>query len=76
LTYLLTSAVLAESRSKVMRGSRSLASRSFTSSLKAALTRIGRAAGCWNTLNAAAARLPDGVTPVLGPDATGIDWVY
>ncbi len=27
-------------------------------------------------LNAAAARLPRGVTPVLGPDATGVGWVY
>jgi Cu(I)/Ag(I) efflux system membrane protein CusA/SilA len=26
-------------------------------------------------LNAAAARLPDGVTPALGPDATGVGWV-
>jgi copper/silver efflux system protein len=27
-------------------------------------------------LNAAASRLPDGVTPTLGPDATGVGWVY
>ncbi len=27
-------------------------------------------------LNAAARRLPDGVTPALGPDATGVGWVY
>ena len=27
-------------------------------------------------LNAAAARLPTGVTPVLGPDATSVGWVY
>ncbi len=27
-------------------------------------------------LNAAAARLPEGVTPALGPDATGVGWVY
>ncbi len=27
-------------------------------------------------LNAAASRLPAGVTPVLGPDATGVGWVY
>jgi Cu/Ag efflux pump CusA len=27
-------------------------------------------------LNAAASRLPDGVTPALGPDATGVGWVY
>jgi len=27
-------------------------------------------------LNAAAGRLPSGVTPSLGPDATGVGWVY
>ena len=27
-------------------------------------------------LNAAAKRLPSGVTPTLGPDATGVGWVY
>lgn len=27
-------------------------------------------------LNAAAANLPQGVTPALGPDATGVGWVY
>jgi copper/silver efflux system protein len=27
-------------------------------------------------LNAAASRLPAGVTPTLGPDATGVGWVY
>jgi Cu(I)/Ag(I) efflux system membrane protein CusA/SilA len=27
-------------------------------------------------LNAAAGRLPDGVSPSLGPDATGVGWVY
>lgn len=27
-------------------------------------------------LNAAASRLPEGVSPTLGPDATGVGWVY
>ncbi len=27
-------------------------------------------------LNAAASRLPESVTPTLGPDATGVGWVY
>jgi Cu(I)/Ag(I) efflux system membrane protein CusA/SilA len=27
-------------------------------------------------LNAAARRLPNGITPTLGPDATGVGWVY
>ncbi|HEV7283890.1 MAG TPA: efflux RND transporter permease subunit, partial [Kaistia sp.] len=27
-------------------------------------------------LNAATSRLPDGVAPALGPDATGVGWVY
>ncbi len=28
------------------------------------------------SMNAAKARLPDGVTPTLGPDATGVGWVF
>ena len=28
------------------------------------------------SLNAAQGRLPDGVTPQLGPDATGVGWIY
>ena len=27
-------------------------------------------------LNGAASRLPPGVTPTIGPDATGVGWVY
>ena len=27
-------------------------------------------------LNSAPSRLPSGVTPSLGPDATGVGWVY
>lgn len=27
-------------------------------------------------LNAVSRRLPNGVTPTLGPDATGVGWVY
>ncbi len=27
-------------------------------------------------LNYVAGRLPQGVTPTLGPDATGVGWVY
>src|SRR4030095_11967262 len=27
-------------------------------------------------LNGAASRLPSGVTPTIGPDATGVGWVY
>lgn len=27
-------------------------------------------------LNSAASRLPAGVTPTIGPDATGVGWVY
>ena len=31
---------------------------------------------CWNILNQAASQLPDGVQPRLGPDASGVGWVY
>ena len=41
-----------------------------------ARTCTGRAAACSNTFNFAAKRLPNGVTPTLGPDATGVGWVF
>ena len=54
----------------------SSASRSSTSSSRTAPTSIGRAAACSNISTARRARLPAGVTPTLGPDATGVGWVY
>ena len=54
----------------------SSASLSSTSSSRTAPIRIGRASRVLEYLNAAAKRLPTGVTPTLGPDATGVGWVY
>ncbi len=49
---------------------------SSTSSLKTAPICTGPAPGCSNTSTTLPGRLPQGVTPSLGPDATGVGWVY
>lgn len=76
VTYPLTAAMLNVPRARVVRGF-SFFSVSFVyiifedgTDLYWARSRI------LEYLNAAAGRLPEGVTPVLGPDATGVGWVY
>ena len=76
VTYPLTTAMLSVPRSKVVRGF-SFFGASFVyvifedgTDLYWARSRI------LEYLNFAAARLPRGVTPSLGPDATGVGWVY
>jgi len=76
VTYPLTTAMLAVPRSKVVRGF-SFFGASFVyvifedgTDLYWARTRV------LEYLNFAAGRLPRGVTPALGPDATGVGWVY
>ena len=56
--------------------SRSSACRSSTSFSRTAPTSTGRARACSNISTPASARLPAGVTPTSGPDATGVGWVY
>ena len=55
---------------------RSSAFRLSISFSRTAPTSTGRASRVLEYLNAAATRLPAGVTPTLGPDATGVGWVY
>jgi copper/silver efflux system protein len=76
VTYPLTTAMLAVPKSKVVRGF-SFFGASFVyvifedgTDIYWARTRV------LEYLNFASARLPKGVTPTLGPDATGVGWVY
>lgn len=54
VTYPLTTAMLTVPKSKVVRGFRSSASRSSTSSSRMAPTSTGRARACWNSSTARA----------------------
>jgi copper/silver efflux system protein len=76
VTYPLTTAMLGVPRSKVVRGF-SFFGVSFVyvifedgTDLYWARSRV------LEYLNSAGARLPAGITPTLGPDATGVGWVY
>src|ERR1700693_220333 len=76
VTYPLTTAMLSVPRSKVVRGF-SFFGASFVYVIFEDGTDIYWARSrVLEYLNAAATRLPAGVTPTLGPDATGVGWVY
>ena len=76
VTYPLTTAMLTVPRSKVVRGFSffgvSFVYVIFEDGTDPYWARIR----VLEYLNAAASRLPAGVTPTLGPDATGVGWVY
>ncbi len=76
VTYPLTTSMLSVPRSRVVRGF-SFFGVSFVyvvfedgTDLYWARSRV------LEYLNTAAQRLPSGITPTLGPDATGVGWVY
>jgi Cu(I)/Ag(I) efflux system membrane protein CusA/SilA len=76
VTYPLTTAMLTVSKSKVVRGF-SFFGVSFVYIIFEDGTDIYWARSrVLEYLNAAARKLPSGVTPTLGPDATGVGWVY
>ncbi len=76
VTYPLTTAMLSVPRSKVVRGF-SFFSASFVYVIFEDGTDIYWARSrVLEYLNFAAGRLPRGITPSLGPDATGVGWVY
>jgi copper/silver efflux system protein len=76
VTYPLTTALLAVPKSKVVRGF-SFFGASFVYVIFEDGTDIYWARSrVLEYLNQAAGRLPDGVTPNLGPDASGVGWVY
>ncbi len=76
VTYPLATAMLTVPRSKVVRGF-SFFGVSFVYIIFEDGTDIYWARSrVLEFLNAAASRLPSGVTPTIGPDATGVGWVY
>jgi len=76
VTYPLTTAMLAVPKSKVVRGF-SFFGASFVYVIFEDGTDIYWARSrVLEYLNFASGRLPRGVTPQLGPDATGVGWVY
>jgi Cu(I)/Ag(I) efflux system membrane protein CusA/SilA len=76
VTYPLTTAMLTVPKSKVVRGF-SFFGVSFVYVIFEDGTDIYWARSrVLEFLNAAASRLPAGVTPTIGPDATGVGWVY
>src|SRR5881398_2703672 len=76
VTYPLTTAMLTVPKSKVVRGF-SFFGVSFVYVIFEDGTDIYWARSrVLEYLNAAGKRLPAGVTPALGPDATGVGWVY
>ena len=76
VTYPLTTALLAVPKSKVVRGF-SFFGVSFVYVVFQDGTDIYWARSrVLEYLNFAQKRLPDGVTPSLGPDATGVGWVF
>jgi Cu(I)/Ag(I) efflux system membrane protein CusA/SilA len=76
VTYPLTTAMLSVPKSKVVRGF-SFFGASFIYVIFEDGTDIYWARSrVLEYLNFAAGRLPKGVTPQLGPDATGVGWVY
>ena len=76
VTYPLTTAMLTVPKSKVVRGF-SFFGVSFVYVIFEDGTDIYWARSrVMEFLNSAASRLPAGVTPTIGPDATGVGWVY
>jgi Cu(I)/Ag(I) efflux system membrane protein CusA/SilA len=76
ITYPLTTAMLTAPRSKVVRGF-SFFGVSFVYVIFEDGTDIYWArARVLEFLNSTASRLPAGVSPSMGPDATGVGWVY
>ncbi len=76
VTYPLTTALLAVPRSQVVRGFSNFGV-SFVYVIFEEGTDIYWARSrVLEYLNFTAARLPPGLTPALGPDATGVGWVY
>ncbi|MFI5179523.1 MAG: efflux RND transporter permease subunit, partial [Vicinamibacterales bacterium] len=76
VTYPLSTAMLSVPRTKVVRGFSNFGV-SFVYVIFEDGTDIYWARSrVLEYLNAAASRLPRGVTPAMGPDATGVGWVY
>jgi Cu(I)/Ag(I) efflux system membrane protein CusA/SilA len=76
VTYPLTTAMLTVPRSKVVRGFSFFGVSFVYVIFEDGVDPYWARSRVFEYLNAAASRLPDGVSPALGPDATGVGWVY
>ena len=76
VTYPLTTAMLSVPKSKVVRGFSSFGVSFVYIIFEDGTDLYWARSRVLEYLNAAARRLPAGVTPSLGPDATGVGWVY
>ncbi|MGE3829660.1 MAG: efflux RND transporter permease subunit [Parvibaculaceae bacterium] len=76
VTYPLTTAMLTVPQSKVVRGFSFFGVSFVYVIFEDGTDPYWARSRVLEYLNAAASRLPDGVTPTLGPDATGVGWVY
>src|SRR5260221_9569099 len=76
VTYPLTTALLAVPRSKVVRGFSNFGVSFIYVVFEDGTDLYWARSRVLEYLNFAAKRLPQGVTPSLGPDATGVGWVY
>ena len=76
VTYPLTTAMLTVPKSKVVRGFSFFGVSFVYVIFEDGTDPYWARSRVLEYLNAAAQRLPTGVTPSLGPDATGVGWVY
>jgi len=76
VTYPLTTALLAVPRSKVVRGFSAFGASFVYVVFEDGTDLYWARSRVLEYLNFAQKRLPPGVTPSLGPDATGVGWVY
>src|SRR5215204_4153354 len=76
VTYPLTTAMLTVPKSKVVRGFSFFGVSFVYVIFEDGTDSYWARSRVLEYLNAAARRLPTGVTPSLGPDATGVGWVY
>jgi Cu(I)/Ag(I) efflux system membrane protein CusA/SilA len=76
VTYPLTTSMLAVPKTKVVRGY-SFFGMSFVYIIFEDNTDMYWARSrVLESLNYVSSRLPEGITPTLGPDATGVGWIY
>ncbi|WP_084143743.1 efflux RND transporter permease subunit [Methylocapsa acidiphila] len=76
VTFPLTNAMLTVPRSKVVRGFSFFGASFVYVIFEDGVDPYWARSRVLEYLNAATQRLPSGVTPSLGPDATGVGWVY
>ncbi|WP_313199809.1 efflux RND transporter permease subunit [Rhizobium sp.] len=76
VTYPLTTSMLTVPKSKVVRGFSFFGASFVYVIFEDGTDPYWARSRVLEYLNVAQSRLPDGVTPTLGPDATGVGWVY